>query len=122
MKKIFGMFNSSVTTHHAVSRLIAQKVPEANLQVISDDPANLGQLERRPRGAPLAKMGDHAIRVVESNRPTASQLRDLGLPSESLPVYANHVRKGGVVLVVDADETSAETINKIIARSEGETN
>ncbi len=121
MKKIFGMFNSSVTTHHAVSRLISQQVPAANLQVISKDPSNLGKVERRPRSAPVAKMGDHSVRVVESNRPTASQLRDMGMSAESLPMYANHVRKGGVVLVIDADEKSAETINQIIKKSEGET-
>ncbi len=119
MKKVFGLFNSAASTQHAVNHLVPSLVSEKNLQVLSQDPTTLGAVKRRPRNAPLAQLGKANVRLVESNQPLSSQLRDLGLPANELPYFSKFVRTGSVVLVVESAEDSADSIADVIRASDG---
>lgn len=119
MKKLFGLFEDASATQRAVSNLVPTLIPESNLQLVSDDPTAFGEVTRRPRLAPLAQLGEHAVRIVESNQPPASQLRDLGLPAHSLPSFSHYVKEGSVVLVIDTDDDSAESIASLIREMDG---
>lgn len=119
MKKVFGLFESAANTRLAVDNLVRTHVSENNLQIVSQDPASLGSVKRRPRNAPLAQLGTSSVRLVESNQPLSSQLRDLGLPAQELPYFSKFVRKGSVVLVVESAEDSADSVADIIRASDG---
>lgn len=119
MIKVFGLFESAANTQNAVNHLVPSLVTESNLQLLGSDLAKQVVVTQRPRRAPLAQVGDHNVRVVESNQPPASQLRDLGLPAQKLPYFTKYVREGSVVLVVESEDDSAESVADVIRAANG---